>query len=37
MILNITVLKIDGNDEYLGANIINITKRKKTTQVVETT
>jgi len=35
MILNISVLKIDGNDEYLGANIINIKKEKTTTQVVK--
>ena len=34
MILNISVLKIDGNDEYLGANVINIEKEKMTTQVV---
>ena len=35
MILNVSVLKIDGNDEYLGANIINIQKEKTTTQVVK--
>ena len=35
MILNISVLKIDGNNEYLGANIINIQKEKTTTQVVK--
>lgn len=35
MILNVSVLKIDGNDEYLGANIINIKKEKTTTQVVK--
>ena len=35
MILNISVLKINGNDEYLGANIINIQKEKTTTQVVK--
>ena len=35
MILNISVLKIDGNDEYLGANVINIEKEKTTTQVVK--
>jgi hypothetical protein len=34
MILNISVLKKDGNDEYLGANVINIEKEKMTTQVV---
>ena len=34
MILNVTVLKRDGNDEYLGANVINIQKEKTTTQVV---
>ena len=34
MILNVTVLKTDGNDEYLGANVINIQKEKTTTQVV---
>ena len=35
MILNVSVLKVDGNDEYLGANIINIQKEKTTTQVVK--
>ena len=35
MILNVSVLKIDGNDEYLGANIINAKKEKTTTQVVK--
>jgi hypothetical protein len=35
MILNVSVLKIDGNDEYLGANVINIQKEKTTTQVVK--
>ena len=35
MILNISVLKIDGNDEYLGVNVINIQKEKTTTQVVK--
>ena len=35
MILNISVLKINGNDEYLGANSINIQKEKTTTQVVK--
>ncbi len=35
MILNVTVLKRDGNDEYLGANVINIQKEKTTTQVVK--
>jgi len=35
MILNISVLLIDGNDEYLGANMINIQKEKTTTQVVK--
>ena len=35
MILNVSVLKIDGNNEYLGANIINIQKEKTTTQVVK--
>ena len=35
MILNISVLKIDGNDEYLGSNVINIQKEKTTTQVVK--
>ena len=34
MILNISVMKIDGNDEYLGANIINVKKEESTTQVV---
>ena len=35
MILNVSVLKIDGNDEYLGANIINIKKEETTTQTVK--
>ena len=35
MILKVSVLKIDGNDEYLGANFINIQKEKTTTQVVK--
>ena len=35
MILNVSVLKLDGNDEYLGANVINIQKEKMTTQVVK--
>ena len=35
MILNVSVLKIDGNDEYLGADVINIQKEKTTTQVVK--
>ena len=35
MSLNISVLKIDGNDEYLGANIINVKKEEITTQVVK--
>ena len=35
MILNVSVLKIDGNDEYLGVNVINIQKEKTTTQVVK--
>ena len=35
MILNISVLKIDGNDEYLGSNVINIQKENTTTQVVK--
>jgi hypothetical protein len=39
MILNVSVLKIgegiNGNDEYLGANIINAKKEKTTTQVVK--
>ena len=34
MILNVSVLKVDGNDEYLGANVINIQKEKSTTKVV---
>ena len=33
-ILNVSVLKIDGNEEHLGANIINVKKEKSTTQVV---
>ena len=35
MILNVSVLKLDGNDEYLGANVINIQKEKISTQVVK--
>ena len=35
MILNVSVLKIDGNNEYLGANIINIQKEKTITKVVK--
>ena len=35
MILNISVLKLDGNDEYLGENVINIQKEKITTQFVK--
>jgi len=35
MILSVSVLKIDGNNEYLGANIINIQKEKTITQVVK--
>ncbi len=34
-ILNVSVLKIDGNDEHLGANIINVKKEKTTTQNVQ--
>ena len=35
MILNVSVLKTDGNDEFLGANIINIQKEKTTTEIVK--
>ena len=35
MILNVSVLKIDGNDEFLGENVINIQKEKTTIQVVK--
>jgi len=35
MILNISVLKVDGNNEYLGENVINIQKEKTTTQFVK--
>ena len=35
MILNVSVLKTDGNDEYLGVNVINIQKEKMTTQIVK--
>ena len=35
MVLNISVLKLDGNDEYLGLNVINIQKEKTTTQFVK--
>ena len=35
MTLNVSVLKVDGNDEYLGANVINIQKEQTTTQVVK--
>ena len=34
MILNISVLKIDGNEEYLGANTINIKKEETTEKKV---
>jgi len=34
MILNVSVLKIDGNDEHLGASKINIEKEKTKTQKV---
>ena len=34
MTLNVSVLKIDGNDKYLGANIINIKKEETTTQTI---
>ena len=37
MILNVTVLKVDGNKEHLGANIINIEQNKTKTQVVRLT
>ena len=35
MILNVSVLKRVGNDEHLGANIINAKKEKTTSQVVK--
>ena len=35
MILNVSVLKTAGNDEYLGENIINIQKEKTTSQLVK--
>ncbi|MDC0249411.1 hypothetical protein OAK24_00855 [Flavobacteriales bacterium] len=35
MILNVSVLKIDGNDEYLGAGKINIEKEKTNTQEIK--
>ena len=35
MILNVSVLKTDGNDEFLGANIINIKKEKTSTEIVK--
>tara|TARA_B110000211_G_scaffold206127_1_gene240877 strand:- start:1303 stop:1812 length:510 start_codon:yes stop_codon:yes gene_type:complete len=35
MILNVSVLKIDGNDEYLGANIILLTEGVTVTKIVE--
>ena len=35
MILNASVLKTDGNDEYLGVNVINIKKEKTSTQIVK--
>ena len=35
MILNVSVLKIDGNDEYLGANVVNIQKEKTSTKRVK--
>ena len=34
MTLNISVLKVDGNKEYLGERVINIEKGKTTTQTV---
>ena len=35
VILNVSVLKIDGNEEHLGATIINVKKEKTTTQKVQ--
>ena len=35
MVLNVSVLKIDGNDEYLGANIILLTEGVTVTKIVE--
>ncbi len=35
MILNVSVLKTEGNDEFLGANIINIKKEKTSTETVK--
>ena len=35
MILNVSVLKTEGNDEFLGANIINIKKEKISTEIVK--
>jgi len=37
MILNVSVLKVDGNKEHLGANVINIEQNKTKTQVVRLT
>jgi hypothetical protein len=34
MILNVSVLKNNGNDEHLGANVINIKKEKTTTKTI---
>ena len=34
IILNVSVLKIDGNEEYLGATIINIKKEETTTKTI---
>ena len=35
MILNVSVLKIEGNDDYLGANIILLTEGVTVTKIVE--
>ena len=35
MVLNVSVLKIEGNDDYLGANIILLTEGVTVTKIVE--
>ena len=35
MVLNVSVLKIDGNDDYIGANIILLTEGVTVTKIVE--
>ena len=35
MILNVEVVKVDGNDTYTGSNVIRLLKEKTVTKVVE--